>query len=557
MNGKPTRILLVEDNPGDARLLREALGDVRDTQIEFSHVGRLDEALGRLREEQFNVILLDLSLPDSQGIETVVRVQGQAPAVPIVILTGLNDEEMAIKAVRAGAQDYLVKGQVDGNLLVRAMRYAIERKKVEKQLQLQLQRIYALRGITEAITSTLDLQSVLNVLMEKIKDLLPNPASLIWLFNKETGRFERACCSLNENEEEWKTRGLRPGLPSLVNAAIEGKTPIIAMNIQTQPGEPDAEFYRRHGLVSYLGVPLLAKGEVLGVLVFLTREEYPFTEEETEFLSTLAAQAATAIHNCQLYEEMAKLAGELTKSIKVKDEFLSVMSHELRTPLNVITGYAEMVWRGMVGETNAEQDRALEKIIGCSKDLLGMISRILQATSIEAEAVKVEKKEVVVGPLLDELKSAYDVAVGKDLNLQWDYPSEFLSVKTDSEKLKHILQNLINNAIKFTDKGRVTVSVRLLPGANGVEFQVADTGIGIPEEMLPMIFEKFRQVDSSETRAYGGVGLGLYIVKKFTEMLGGNVEVESEPGKGSTFTVTIPCDSTQTTQSLSPAASSP
>jgi signal transduction histidine kinase len=123
-------------------------------------------------------------------------------------------------------------------------------------------------------------------------------------------------------------------------------------------------------------------------------------------------------------------------------------------------------------------------------------------------------------------------------------------VKTDSEKLKHILQNLINNAIKFTERGSVTISARLTPtglspqaSATFVEFKVADTGGGIAEEFLPVIFEKFRQVDSSETRPYGGVGMGLYIVKKFTELLGGGVEVESEPGKGSTFTVTIPCES--------------
>ena len=183
-----------------------------------------------------------------------------------------------------------------------------------------------------------------------------------------------------------------------------------------------------------------------------------------------------------------------------------------------------------------------------------MISGILQATSIEAEAVKVDKKDVVVGCLLDELKSVYDVSLGKEVNLQWDYPAEFLLLKTDGEKLKHILQNLINNAIKFTEKGRVTVSARQVPGAESVEFRVADNGIGIPEEMLPFIFEKFRQVDSSETRAYGGVGLGLYIVKKFTELLGGNVEVETEPGKGSTFRITLPCQSAPAAKSFPPAA---
>ncbi|MBI3063268.1 MAG: hypothetical protein HYY83_14965, partial [Deltaproteobacteria bacterium] len=143
----------------------------------------------------------------------------------------------------------------------------------------------------------------------------------------------------------------------------------------------------------------------------------------------------------------------------------------------------------------------------------------------------------------------------KTLALNWDYPGDLPFIKADSAKLRQVLQNLINNAIKFTDKGSITISTRFLPvsdspplrfGETGnrvtgvVEFKVADTGVGIPKEMLPVIFDRFRQVDSSETRSFGGVGLGLYIVKKFTELLGGTVEVESEVGKGSTFTVTIP-----------------
>jgi signal transduction histidine kinase len=305
-------------------------------------------------------------------------------------------------------------------------------------------------------------------------------------------------------------------------------------------------------LISYLGVPLIVKDEILGVLSFYTKEQHEFSDEEVEFLSTLAGQAAIAIHNSQLYEETRNQAVELEKANKGKDEFLSVVSHELRTPLNVIAGYAEMVRQGMLGEINPEQDRALGKVIDHSKGLLGMIAGILQVTSIEAEAVKVDTKQVVVGHLLDELKSLYDFSLGKDLSLHWDLPSESLSMTTDGEKLKHILQNLINNAIKFTDNGRVTVSARQVPGGKSVEFRVADNGIGIPEEMLPIIFEKFRQADSSESRAYGGVGLGLYIVKRFTEMLGGSVAVESQPGKGSTFSVTIPCEGPQAAKSVSP-----
>ena len=228
---------------------------------------------------------------------------------------------------------------------------------------------------------------------------------------------------------------------------------------------------------------------------------------------------------------------------KTKDEFLSVMSHELRTPLNVIMGYTGMMKDGMLGEVNPKQEEALQKVVNRSEDLLRMITEIMQATSIEAGAVKVESRDVNLVSFLDDLRSSYELPLGqlnKDLTFKWDYSPDIPTIRTDREKLKHTLQNLINNAVKFTDRGYVSISARYVPETKVVKFKVADTGIGIQEEMLPSIFEIFRQVDSSETRNHGGVGIGLYIVKKYTEILGGNIQVESEVGKGSVFSVTIP-----------------
>ena len=228
---------------------------------------------------------------------------------------------------------------------------------------------------------------------------------------------------------------------------------------------------------------------------------------------------------------------------KTKDEFLGVMSHELRTPLNVIMGYTGMMKDGMLGEVNPKQEEALQKVINRSEDLLRMITEIMQATSIEAGAVKVESRDVNLVSFLDDLRSSYELPLGqlnKDLTFKWDYSPDIPTIRTDREKLKHTLQNLINNAVKFTDRGYVSISARYVPETKVVKFKVADTGIGIQEEILPSIFEIFRQVDSSETRNHGGVGIGLYIVKKYTEILGGNIQVESEVGKGSVFSVTIP-----------------
>jgi signal transduction histidine kinase len=239
----------------------------------------------------------------------------------------------------------------------------------------------------------------------------------------------------------------------------------------------------------------------------------------------------------KLHEEIKKQAADLEK---VKYEFLSVMSHELRTPLNVIMGYTQMLSERTLGDINQEQEKALKHIISRASDVLNTINSILDATKLESELLQIERHEVNLGDFLDELRFGYNVPPDKELTLNWDYPSDLPPIYTDTEKLMRILQNLISNAIKFTKKGHITISARYLPETKKVEFEVADTGTGISKEALPFIFERFRQADSSETRALGGVGLGLSIAKRFTEILGGTLEVDSEPGKGSTFSVTIP-----------------
>jgi signal transduction histidine kinase len=329
---------------------------------------------------------------------------------------------------------------------------------------------------------------------------------------------------------------------------------------------------------------LTVKDETLGVLGFYTKEAHDFTGDEVEFLKTLAGQAAVAIHNSQIYEEMAELAVDLTISNKVKDEFLSVISHELRTPLNVVMGYTALIKDKMYGEVSPEQSRVLDKLMNRMRSQLDMVNSILHATQIQTNKVTLDREEVSVTHLLNELRSAVMAALEKPLTLNWDYSSELPVLKIDGRKLKQILENLVDNAIKFTDEGSVTVSARLQEGDKAppkkladqplaetgdreggresfsphaarlepvlsevegphafVEFKVADTGRGIPSAALPIIFEKFRQADSSETRLHGGIGLGLYIAKNFTELLGGAIKVETEPGKGSVFTVKIPC----------------
>jgi Amt family ammonium transporter len=238
--------------------------------------------------------------------------------------------------------------------------------------------------------------------------------------------------------------------------------------------------------------------------------------------------------------ELRRANVALEKSNRVKSDLLGVMSHEFRTPLNLIVGYAGMLKEGCLGAISEEQQKALERILTSADDLFALVMNLLQAAGIEANAVQLKREEVGLSKLLTQLKATLRLPSDSELDLVWDYPADLPVVTTDGEKLKHVLRHLIDNAVKFTPRGQIKVSSRALPEDKKVEFEISDSGIGIPSEVLPAVFEKFQQLDCSVSRPYPGLGLGLYVAKKFTELLGGELSVNTELGKGSTFTVALP-----------------
>lgn len=230
----------------------------------------------------------------------------------------------------------------------------------------------------------------------------------------------------------------------------------------------------------------------------------------------------------------------LKQSDRMKSDLLSVISHEFRTPLNLIVGYAGMLREGCLGEISKEQQRALERILTSADDLFALVMSLLQAAGIEANAVQLKREEVGIGNMLAQLKATLRLPSDRELDLVWDCPEDLPVVRTDEEKLKHVLRHLIDNAVKFTPGGQIKFCSRALPEVKKVEFEISDCGIGIPSEALPGVFERFQQLDSSVTRPYPGLGLGLYVAKRYTELLGGELNVSTDVGKGSTFTVALP-----------------
>jgi two-component system, OmpR family, sensor kinase len=555
MTGQIKKVLLVEDNPGDALLLREALKDLGGSiPFDLVHVSRLDEGLQAVKKDSFDAVLLDLSLPDARGVETVVRMLEATPQLPVVVLTGLDDDIAALDAVRAGAQDYLVKGQIDGRLLVRALSYAIERKRAQEEIERHLHRIVALKDVNTALSSTLDLPSVLEILLHKVVSLMPECGVAVRLWNEERLMLELAACR-NLDEEAWKTESLQAEFEGgLTEEVFRTKTLLIIDDMRSDARMGKGEFHHKHGVRAYVCVPLLVEDQVLGLLSFYSKA-HKFGDQEIEFLGALASQASVAIRNSQVHGQMKQLVERLDRSNRIKEEFLGVISHELRTPLNIVKGYVQLLQTKFFGDLAPEQDAAIEKIAVQTKEQLDMINEILQAVSIESEVTIVNADRVPLQDFLRELQSMYFSLHDRPLSFHWNDAPQLPVVQTDKTKLKYILNNLINNAAKFTPAGHVTVSTTVLDsdptmpyapasenGTVWIKFDVADTGIGIPKEFLPLIFEKFSQVDSSTTRTHGGIGLGLHIVKRCVELLHGTINVESEPGNGSIFSVKIPCE---------------
>jgi signal transduction histidine kinase len=325
----------------------------------------------------------------------------------------------------------------------------------------------------------------------------------------------------------------------IARRAADTGSPLTITDLPADPDLQGCTWLRSNDLNSCLAAPLSVNGRSFGGISFYSNSRRLFTQKDVAFVMGLTSHAAIAIYNSQLYERTTRQAGELTVANRVKDEFLAVMSHELRTPINVILGYVTLVEDQMLGDINPDQARALETVTKHSRDLLAMVERIMDVTNLESGALVVERNDVDLSDLIEAVKSSYTVPAGKEIELAWDCPPDLPVVRTDASKLKRIIHNLVENAVKFTERGRVIVSFRRAAESESVILEVADTGIGIAEHALPMLFRKFRQLDSSATRQYEGIGLGLYIVKRFSDLLGAKIEVKSQLGAGTTFKLTL------------------
>ena len=347
-------------------------------------------------------------------------------------------------------------------------------------------------------------------------------------------------------ESSWPPEREDPlGIPRAVQTR---QTEVIAaisdeMLTNVSRGEENLQILRSLGMGSLLVVPLLARGEVLGAITYVSpRHGRVYNEEDTALAEDLAARCAIALDNARLYREAREAWRVAAEASATKSQFLAVMSHELRTPLTAVIAYAELLETQVLGPMVARQQEACARIKVSSWHLVSIIDEILVYSRAEAGRLEVHREETDVGQIAQEVVLILrPEAERRGVSLQIEGGERPARLWTDSGKVRQILLNLVGNATRYTEQGQILVTVDCDASASaGLSVQVRDTGPGIPPEAQGRIFEPFTQADSSHTRAFGGTGLGLSISLKLARLLGGDITLRSTPGEGSTFTLHLP-----------------
>lgn len=647
------KILVIEDNPADIRLIHIYLEEYFADKFTFTSFAYVQKGLEALSNTAFDIIILDLTLPDSAGLDTFKKVFEHASTIPIIVLTGLDSEAIGINAMKLGAQDFLVKGNINGKELSRSIHYSLERFKLLKDLsdnakalekktqdllkeQLKLSEAQHLSHIgswdwdieTNTVIWSDELYNIYNLDPKKVNISTDKIIKIVHPADKENAKRMMAEAKINHKpfsfyyriiisdkliktiqirgkvivndvglaikmygtaqdvseqihkEEleklvlattqsmnsvmifdrnqkvEWVNEGFTQLTGYVLNDFNE-KTIELAQESGTKNAEQSQNMINTIVTIkkplTFENVKYTKEGEKYWALTTITPilgkdgevERFITIESDISLRKKMEEELLEANKVTELslakvnktLDELTIAKKELEASMKIKGQFMANMSHEIRTPMNSVIGFTDLLLKTPL---NPEQKQYIEAVKISGKNLLTIINDILDFSKIESgklvlEKIKFNLSSVVstVNELMQPKSAEKNIRLSTKIGT--NIPDNLIG---DPTRLNQILLNLVGNAIKFTNQGEINILVDLESDQNdtvGLKFSVTDTGIGIPKEKLPALFQEFNQVSNETTRKYGGTGLGLAIVKQLVELQEGTVSVQSEVNKGSTF----------------------
>ena len=496
------RILLIEDNPADARLIEILLEDTDLADYEVVTKATFSEASAVLHAgEKFEVILLDLYLPDSHKFDALEQLKSDFPNCNVIMMTGLNDKVIGLEAVKAGAQDFLVKGAVDSDTLAKTLRYAIERNRVIQRLEET--QLHARRTEVEMTKS-----------QKRYREIFTQSKDAIYICT-----LEGELVDFNQSTEH---------LFGLSRETLEATDLHSLYKTEERKNEFLLKLKIKEALKDFKIDVLHKDGELRTCLltanILVTEDFTGYNCIVRDITETIQA------------DQLRKARDLAAQSAKMKEQFIASISHEMRTPMNAIFGMSNILDQT---ELDQEQKKLVSSVKQSSEILLGIVNDILEISSIQNQKITFEPEHFELHELMENLVNVMQYkAQEKDLYFEVFFGHNIPKVLyCDKLRLNQVLLNLVGNAIKFTEEGYVKIYVDKLNeigGAAHLKITVEDSGIGIPADKVDAVFETFTRVRNKE-KLYEGTGLGLSICKNIVEQQGGKIGVISELGHGSRF----------------------